>query len=202
MKNSPLSIKYFYFLLFAVPLVVLFQNCGQNGSIEMQQVQESIKSGPNEDQQGDNPNSGLIVDPDSQKSVQEACSDIAISDFLLKTDLVSSGLIIIDDEKSISFEKQTLKVKAVRDAKFKHLNIVLNEAGNQVMDHEGRVYNLKTPSGQTSGLKVHLLQEVSVQATKSYVIKFNISIADQIITNPSKCIFKPVVKNVQLIPAE
>lgn len=205
MRKSLLNIRYLYLLLLAVPVVLLFQNCGQNGSVELENVQESIKTGPNEDPdntQNENGDDVLIVDPDSQKAASVACSDIAISDFILKAKSVSSGLELSEEEKTISFNKQTLSVKATRDITVKHLTIILNEVGNQVLDLEGKVYNLKTPSAQASGLKVHLTQEASLLANKTYLIKFSINMTDQIVTNPSKCIFKPVIRNAELALVE
>lgn len=135
----------------------------------------------------------------------DSCKGLDISDILLNVKSVSANnskdtsLLIVDENKTISLNKLTLKVKALKSGRIKEVFIQLNADGNKVLSAQNNVMILKTPSAQTAGLKVKLASEISVVVGHTYSIELVIKPADQIVANPNKCIFKPVVKEAYLV---
>lgn len=156
---------------------------------------------PSSDDAGDDV---LIIDPDVEPGVavedaSRGCENMTIADFQLSILSISSSLQITDEDLTISLGKPSLKVKALRDGSIKQASLVLNAEGNKVLSDDEKELNLKTPSGQTSGLKLQLGKSVNLMKNKNYILKLTIDPEEQIVTNPSKCLFKPVIKNVELV---
>ncbi len=141
-----------------------------------------------------------------QKQKAGSCADIEISDFLLSTSSLIAGtgkssmsFEITDEDKTISLNKLTLKVKALRDLNVSKMKLILNSDGNKVLNTLNEVFELATPSAQTAGLKVHLDSSVAVKAGQSYLLSLVIEIDEQIKSNPNKCKFHPVIKAGSLV---
>lgn len=144
----------------------------------------------------------FIIDPDSgsaEGGAVEGCKGLVISDFQLNSLSINSELEIVDEDLTISLDKPTLKVKALKSGSLKNIFLVLNSEGNKILSSNEKVLNLKTPSAQTAGLKIHLSGRVSIEADKYYRLKLNINPQEQIVSNPEKCIFKPVIKDAELV---
>jgi hypothetical protein len=196
-KNFKLNYYILYVFLFAAPVVLFFQNCGQPGSLQMQASEETGQKIV-----ADETADTFIIDPDSVDSeggALEGCKGLVISDFQLNSLSINSDLQIVDQDLTISLEKPTLKVKALRNGTLKHIFLMLNSEGNKVLTSNEQVLALKTPSAQSAGLKIHLLGKVSIEADKHYLLKLDINPEEQIVSNPEKCIFKPVVKGAELL---
>lgn len=165
-----------------------------------------------DDNDNDNNNDNNNKNDKDQDHDDSRCRGISIADILLSVDSVAVGssgedsknssFEIVDVDKTISLNKLNLKVKALKSAEIKEIFMVLNAQGNKILDASGKAMNLKTPSGQTSGIKVQLGKEVSVEANRTYTLQLEISSEDQIVANPNKCIFKPVIKNASLTLAQ
>lgn len=133
------------------------------------------------------------------------CQQVTISDIMLNIDSVrnhganeSDLLEVIENDKSITLDKLTLKVRASKSEKVKELFLVLNEEGNKILSSENQALELKTPSAQQSGLKVKLDKEIQLKKDSSYNLELVINPAEQILSTKTKCIFKPVVHEAHL----
>jgi hypothetical protein len=135
---------------------------------------------------------------DSSKHDANSCADLAISDILLKVKSLGSDIKIVDLDKSISLDKLSLKIKALNSIKTKMLFLSLESEGNKVLSLENVVLELKTPSGQTAGLKVQLSSEYSLKSGQFYIIHFKIDPKEQLVNNAKKCIFKPVLRSASI----
>ena len=115
----------------------------------------------------------------------------------------SANAIALDEnDASISMNKLHITIKALKDlSHVKHLFMVVKESGNKVLDMANVAHDLKTPSGQTAGIKVHLDSEVNLKAGEIYSLQFSINQEEQIISNPVKCLFKPVIKSANIVEA-
>ncbi len=141
---------------------------------------------------------------------KKSCNNMEIADFLLKVLSVhsnadggkSSNAIALEEvDAAISMNKLHITIRAIKDIKVKNLFMVLKSAGNKVLDMEDVAHDLKTPSGQTAGIKVHLDSEASLKAGEIYSLQFSIKQEDQIISNPVKCLFRPVIKSARIVEA-
>lgn len=156
----------------------------------------------NEDNEHDN--------DDHHHNEKNSCDGIDVADFMLKIESIHVGdgsksadvIALEEPDASISMNKQHISIRATKDVfKVKSLFIVLKNAGNKVLDLDNLSHDLKTPSGQTAGLKVHLDSEVNLKAGEIYSLEFSIKQEEQIIANPAMCLFKPVIKSARIVEA-
>ncbi len=136
------------------------------------------------------------------------CDGLQISDMLLSVKSVNSGSAchekkdqefeVVDADKSISLNKLSLRVRATKNVSVRELFTGLNDDGNKVLTMQSVVFPLKTPSGQTSGLKVMLNKNVMLKAGHIYKLKVVIDTNNQLVGTKTKCILKPVIKSAQL----
>lgn len=153
-------------------------------------------------------------DDDQAKESQEensagACEHIKIADLLLKVKSIHAhsgasedAIALEEDDAVISMNKLHVTIRANKDiSKLKSVFLVLKDDGNKVLDFENLAHDLKTPSGQTAGIKVHLDSEISLRAGEIYSLQLSIDPAKQIISNPVKCLFKPVIKSARIVVA-
>lgn len=268
MLNSKKNIVSLLFLL-GLPVVLLFQNCGQQGSLQVsggelsanaaQAIADDIpRDVDDEEAPGDGgmvviqppqlpvqpPSNPGVVDgpkdspisspismpssPEDGGSDQPAgsqklgCDQIEIADIKLSIAEVSSNssclnkkrqsnsgrqeqhddaeFEIVQDDATLSLSKPVLKLRALKSIEVKQLFVRLNESGNQVLGLNNVVMDLVTPSAEQSGLKFQLKKSVQIKTGQEYNLSFEIHAEDQIVANPVKCLFKPVVKSVLLVP--
>lgn len=203
-------------MIAGVPVLLFFQNCGQAGSVSTASAALNANS---------TSDSMVIVPPtsadinlnkppvdsddnnfDHSKGSIGQCGDVVISDILLKISSISSNcdkpdqksFEIIDSDKSISLDKLTLKVKALKSEKVREIMLILSSSGNKVLSADNIAMDLKAPSAQQSGLKVKLSEEFSVEAGQIYSLELSVNPSEQIVTNKNKCIFKPIVRDALL----
>ena len=227
MKHTPIVVLSSLALI----VLFAFQNCGQNGAVTLEPGPALAKStdtmvvdpniantdGDNAaedndmdmdmDMDMDRPDKSDDKDSHSDKS-NKSCNKMEVADFLLKVSSVhsnadsgKSAIALEEDDASISMGKLHITIRAVKDIKVKNLFMVLKDVGNKVLDMEDIAHNLKTPSGQTAGIKVHLDSEASLKAGEIYSLQFSIKQEDQIISNPVKCLFRPVIKSARIVEA-
>ncbi|GAB3936601.1 DUF4382 domain-containing protein [Mucilaginibacter myungsuensis] len=89
--------------------------------------------------------------------------------------------------------KDTLLAAAdIPVGRIQQVRLVLNDTGNRVII-DGRSYDLTTPSGQTSGVKLKVNDELT--AGIAYTLKLDFDAAASIVTTGSgKYILKPVIR--------
>lgn len=132
---------------------------------------------------------------------------MSVSDFKLSISSIESSQVKNSDvEKStirideaspiISSEDKKLRFISSQDLTLDMLRIVLNQEGNQIIFKDGTLLDLKTPSAQESGVKIHLDSEVFIQAGKRYELFLDFELSDQIVMEGGKkCLFRPVIKS-------
>ncbi len=204
-------------LVLGLPVLVMFQNCGQPGSASTTSsatnasiVSESLliipTSSNNADIQLDDPVLSEDNDFDHAKGSVGQCDQLVISDILLNIASIGAnptkpdqiGFEIVDSDKSISMDKLNLKIRALKSENIREIILLLSADGNKLLNSENVAMDLKTPSAQQSGIKVKLADEFSVVAGKTYNLELTVNPNEQIVTNKSKCLFKPVVRDALL----
>lgn len=108
-------------------------------------------------------------------------------------DLKGVQITIVDQSPFITMESRKIKIKASKDAVLDKVNLVLDQSGNLVLFSNNTYAELKTPSAQQSGLKVHLDSAISMKAGKTYELFLQFELADQLVIAGKKCLFKPVI---------
>ena len=82
----------------------------------------------------------------------------------------------------------------IPSGKLQEIRLVLNETGNTVKV-DGVVYDLKTPSGQSSGVKIKVQDDLT--AGIAYTLKVDFDVAKSIVTTGNgKYILKPVIRAI------
>ena len=140
----------------------------------------------------------------TSKKKMAHCGDIEIQDILLSIRSASTEglseekseghLEIVDADKTISLNKTILKLKAHKNKTLKELFLGLNPEGNKVLNKDLQVMNLKTAVSKGAGIKVKLDQETTIKEGHEYSLRLTIEQEEQIVDNPAKCSFKPVIK--------
>lgn len=154
----------------------------------------------------------VIDDDSSQQEVADddaasagSCGGHSITDVLLNVDSVSANscgqgsdsVMLVGSNNVMSLNNMSLQIKALKSTTINSLKLVLKD-GNKVLSSESEMFDLKTPSAQQSGLKIHLGQKMQLIEGEIYTLTLNISLEKQIVHNKKKCIFKPVVKSAVL----
>ncbi|MEK6773834.1 MAG: DUF4382 domain-containing protein [Bdellovibrionota bacterium] len=205
--------------LSALVISLAFQNCGQQGSVDIEPGSaplaktstETMIINPDANDNIMPPHNDDGLEPSDDSKGKGACARISIADILLKIESIRVGsggsklgdAIALDEiDASISMNKLHVTIKATKEVlRVKDLFMVLKADGNKVLDNNTMAYDLKTPSGQTAGLKVHLDSEVSLKAGEIYSLQFSINPSQQIVSNPVKCLFRPVIKSARIVVA-
>lgn len=82
----------------------------------------------------------------------------------------------------------------IPSGKLQEVRLVLNDTGNEVVI-DGESFDLKTPSGQSSGVKIKINDEL--QSGIAYTLKLDFDAAKSIIkTGNGKYILKPVIRAI------
>ncbi|MEQ1665615.1 MAG: DUF4382 domain-containing protein [Bdellovibrionales bacterium] len=72
------------------------------------------------------------------------------------------------------------------------IRLELAPTGNQIVDSLGNLFNIKTPSGQQSGLKINLQGLTQFNGNTAYTITFAFDPLTQIVSAGNQCLLKPV----------
>jgi hypothetical protein len=72
------------------------------------------------------------------------------------------------------------------------IRLELAPTGNQIVDSLGNLFNIKTPSGQQSGLKINLQGVTQFNGNTAYTITFAFDPLTQIVSAGNQCLLKPV----------
>ncbi len=87
-----------------------------------------------------------------------------------------------------------LASKDIPSGRLQEIRLVLNDTGNEVVI-DGETYDLKTPSGQSSGVKLKINDEL--QGGIAYTLKIDFDAAKSIVkTGNGKYILKPVIRAI------
>lgn len=105
---------------------------------------------------------------------------------------------VLENDLDISKDRVELRVEALEDEELKEVLIQLSEDGHQLLTELGQVFDLKTPSAQTSGLKIKLAETIKVKKGHRYKLKFSYKSSEQIVGAGKKCILKPVFREARL----
>lgn len=201
--------KVFSVIIFVSAIVFSFQNCSQPGNIQMESQGPMVKPTTTDSMViVEEENEVNLDDPDLviDDTMKATCAKIEVSDFNLSLakistqgELKDASITITDANKNVSLDHQEIKISSSRDQNLNHLFLVLNAEGNKILDANNVIYGLKTPSAQTAGLKILLSQGIKLLANKNYILKLSINLEDQLVHNPEKCIFKPVIRGASII---
>ena len=80
------------------------------------------------------------------------------------------------------------------------IRLVLADGGNVLIDNDNKSFDLKTPSGQESGLKIPFRGNTKLKGPGAYMLKFSIDAETQVVHPGKKCLLKPVLKFVSILP--
>lgn len=206
--------------LASLPIMLSFQNCSQQGgvsvsgsgsqssasfAIDTSNVSANVDTSINQNSPAADISDDVSVEP-VEASLK--CHDIVVSDVKLSVKAVSSGSLgsssaaadlVVDQAASVlSISQNSIKIKALKSVSLKEVFVQLNSVGNQVLSEKNEVMDLKAPSASQSGIKVQLDQAVSLKEGDSYILNVDIKAEDQIVSNASKCIFKPVIHQARI----
>ena len=150
--------------------------------------------------QASSSNAADLSDPKKNK-----CLGLNISDILLNVESVNLAnekdvplLAIIDPDPTISMNKLTLKVQALKSVPIHEIFLKLNAEGNKILSEHNEAIDIRAPSGYTAGIKIKLSSDLNVVSGQAYILELTINPVDQLISNQRKCIFKPVIQQAQL----
>lgn len=87
-----------------------------------------------------------------------------------------------------------LGAATVQAGTYEQLRLVLADTGNEAVLEDGTRHELKTPSAQQSGLKIHAPYTVVADTTTDYVLDFDACKSIVIAGNSGQWILKPVVR--------
>lgn len=94
-----------------------------------------------------------------------------------------------------SLGKDTLlAAKDIPAGKLQEIRLVLNDTGNKVVVN-GSTYNLTTPSGQTSGVKIKVQDNLTAGVAYTLLLDFDAA-QSIVLTGNGKYILKPVIRAV------
>lgn len=153
--------------------------------------------------EADQAGSGGSVDMSDPK--KNKCLGLNISDILLNVESVNLAndndvplLAITDPDPTISMNKLTLKVQALKSVAVHEIFLKLNSEGNKILSEHNEAIDIRAPSGYTAGIKVKLALDINVVSGQTYILDLTINPIDQLISNQRKCIFKPVIQQANL----
>lgn len=87
-----------------------------------------------------------------------------------------------------------LGAATVQAGTYQQVRLVLEDTGNEVVLDDGTRHQLKTPSAQQSGLKIHAPYTVVANTTTDYVLDFDACKSIVVAGNSGQWILKPVVR--------
>lgn len=179
-----------------------FQNCGQPGQL-VQNTSENpvvlsnaLEIGAPE---ADAPPASSI--PINDEVHAATCIDIVAADVLLSVGQVacnSGSLKLVDAVNAVSLAQPAIHLEASASGIVREIRLILNASGNQLMGSNGSVYDLKTPSAQTSGFKIKLAAPVKIIAGKKYDLKLAMDLSQHIVRAGKKCMLHPNIHNAIL----
>ncbi|MBL7669559.1 MAG: DUF4382 domain-containing protein [Bdellovibrionaceae bacterium] len=131
---------------------------------------------------------------DSCRSMKNAISDFKLNVASIENSPSNGKKGQIETlDSSLSSTSTSLRIRVNQNLTLDKLNIVLSQNGNQLLFKDGTFADLRTPSAQQSGIKVHLSSTVSIEAGKTYTLTLDFDLYDQIVASGNKCLFRPVI---------
>jgi hypothetical protein len=131
---------------------------------------------------------------DSCRSMKNAISDFKLNVASIESSPSNGKKGQIETlDSSLSSTSTSLRIRVNQNLTLDKLNIVLSQNGNQLLFKDGTFADLRTPSAQQSGIKVHLSSTVSIEAGKTYTLTLDFDLNDQIVASGNKCLFRPVI---------
>ncbi len=190
--------------IFMSGLILLgFQNCGQPGQLIQNQsenpvvLSNALEIGAPEAEAP--PQDGIIQINDEVHAA--ICIDIVAADVMLSVAQVScnsGSLKLVDALNAVSAAQSAIHLEASSSGIVREIRLILNANGNALMGSNAVVYDLKTPSAQTSGFKIRLAAPTKIIAGKKYDLKLDMDLSQQIVRAGKKCILKPTIRNAVL----
>jgi hypothetical protein len=147
--------------------------------------------------------SPVADDGDDEPVSPQICRSLEIQDVIVRVKSVelSPGGAIIDaqgDMNLMDLNDQGIILSTGSAAVSGHqVRLILDSEGNHLVATDGSIYALKTPSAQTSGLKLMSKGQISLEANSSYRLKAVFDPSSQIVHAGKKCLLKPVIKFVE-----
>lgn len=142
-------------------------------------------------------------DDNSDENKTINCGDMVIQDVQLQVDRLeatkgsSSSSALANTIGTVSIHQPHIQFKSLRSEKnVNQVRIVLGK-GSRVLTNQDQVLDLKTPSAEQSGIKVHLDTAIDLVKDKTYVLELNID-QNQLKVNGEKCMFHPVIKSANI----
>jgi hypothetical protein len=135
---------------------------------------------------------------DGHKNCKAACGNNGIKDIIVNIDHIEVRgthgeiLTITGDLGETSIIGGSLPIALSDDIEIVSIRLVLASSGNYLIDNDDKQINLKTPSGQQSGLKIPFQGALNSSAG-AYEVNFKIDPATQIVKAGKKCLLKPVL---------
>ncbi len=178
-----------------------FQNCGQPGQLVQNQSENPVAL-------SNSLEIGAPEAPPDNSSIQindevhaATCIDIVAADVLLSVGQVacnSGSLKLVDAVNAVSLAQPAIHLEASASGIVREIRLILNASGHQLMGSNGSVYDLKTPSAQTSGFKIKLAAPVKIIAGKKYDLKLAMDLSQHIVRAGKKCMLHPNIHNAIL----
>lgn len=135
----------------------------------------------------------------------KSCGNNGVKDIIVNIDHIEirgthgEVLTLAGDLGETSIIGGTLPIFVSEDIDIVSVRLVLKDSGNVLIDDDNKSFNLKTPSGQQSGLKISFKGILSVEGG-AYNLSFRIDTETQIVKAGKKCLLKPVLQFVSFKP--
>lgn len=215
MKTKILRFSNFAGIMLAV--LFYFNNCGQvEFGTTNQKPTEVLEVDPGNNGQDVPPINDDPITPDDPKypptgdpgddghpwnghhSCKKSCGNNGIKDIVVNIDHIEIRgthgeiLTLTGDLGETSIIGGSLPIFVSEDIDIVSIRLVLKDSGNYIIDDNNKTFNLKTPSGQQSGLKIPF-QGMRASQGGAYNLKFRINPETQIVKAGKKCLLKPVL---------
>lgn len=135
---------------------------------------------------------------ENKRRCHASCGNNGIKDIVVNIDYIEirgthgKVLTLTGDLGEVSIIGGSLPIAVSEDIDIVSIRLVLKKDNNYIIDNDDKRVNLKTPSGQQSGIKIPF-QGVSAAQGGAYSLKFKINPETQVVKAGKKCILKPVL---------
>lgn len=177
-------------ILLIAPSLLLLAACsggGGSGATESANLSISNKAKVGVFMESDsvNPSAKRVIVSVNSVSIKGA-GDSTISGIAFNQDVELTSNVVALPNITLS-EGQSLQSKEIR--------LVLNETGNKLIREDGSVCELKTPSGQQSGLKLKLPETFTILPGLRYSVHLSFDVEKSIVEQGNGgCLLKPVIR--------
>lgn len=144
--------------------------------------------------------------PDPRHDGAKGCKFNGIKDIIVNIARIevrgTHGKIleITGDLGETSIISGELPISIAEDIDAVEIRLILNGTGNVLIDNDNKTFDLKTPSAQQSGLKIPFSGKVDLNGPGAYMLKFSLDPQTQVVHAGKKCLFKPVMKLISILP--